>query len=458
MGRHNTSFQKTEYSNKRTQTDLPIINSEMSTSFLASIEKLRGRDNYSTWKFSIENYLDLEDLSKCITDEETDAKKNAKAKAAINLSIDKVNFVHVKSAKTVKEVWENLKTTFEDKGAVCKVTLMRKIVNTKLESCDSMDVYVSEIMSTAQKLTEVGFEVPDEWLAIFLLSGLNDDYMPMIMAIESTDKKLSSDSIKTKLLQETNSTTNSEKAFFAKGRLNNKRKEIICYSCRQKGHKSTSCPEKPKKSDGKKSQKQEKNGKSDEVAFSAVFLSGNFRNDEWFMDSGATRHLTMRSDWMKGEKQFGIQPIRAANNEPMDVECSGAVDFNVIVNGKSTNVQFKDVLCVPKLTANLLSVSQITAKRKIVVFNSRGCVVKDEDGTILATASLVNGLYRLDGSSEMVLASIASNGPNVSNSMELWHRRLGHLNPADMNKMRNGGVDGMSFEGNEQSRVDVSTV
>lgn len=81
MGRHNTSFQKTEYSNKRTQTDLPIINSEMPTSFLASIEKLRGRDNYSTWKFSIENYLELEDLSKCITGEETDAKKNAKAKA-----------------------------------------------------------------------------------------------------------------------------------------------------------------------------------------------------------------------------------------------------------------------------------------------------------------------------------------------------------------------------------------
>lgn len=453
MGKHNASF-KQIFSNKRTQTDLPISNSEMSTSFLASIEKLRGRENYSTWKFCIENYLELEDLSKCITGEETCAKKNSKAKAAINLSIDKVNFVHVKSAKTVKEVWDNLKATFEDQGAVRKVTLMRKIVNTKLENCNSMDVYVSEIMSTAQKLTEVGFDVPDEWLAIFLLSGLNDDYMPMIMAIESTDKKLSSDSIKTKLLQETNNTSSSEKAFFAKGRQNNKRKEIICYSCRQKGHKSNSCPEKSKKPDGNKSQKHEKNSKSkDESAFSAVFLSGNFRNDEWFMDSGATRHLTMRSDWMKGEKQFGIPPIRAANNEAMDVECSGAVNFSVIVDGESRKVQFKDVLCVPKLTANLLSVSEITAKQKIVVFSSRGCVVKDMDGTILATASLVNGLYRLDGSSEMVLASIAS---NVSNSMELWHRRLGHLNPSDMSKMKNGGVDGISFDGNEQNIACVA--
>lgn len=85
---------------------------------------------------------------------------------------------------------------------------MRKIVNTKLDNFESMDVYVSEIIATAQKLMEVGFEVPDEWLAIFLLAGLSDSYLPMIMAIESTDKKLSSVSIKTKLLQETSSTAN----------------------------------------------------------------------------------------------------------------------------------------------------------------------------------------------------------------------------------------------------------
>ena len=185
---------------------------EMSSSLLSSIEKLRGRENYSSWKFSIESYLALEDLSKCITGEETDAKKNAKAKAAIILSIDKVNFVHVQGAETPKDVWKRLMDTFQDTGAVRKVTLMRKIVNTKLENCESIDVYVSEIMSTAHKLNEAGFTVPDEWLAIFLLSGLSDDYLPMIMAMESTDKKLSSDMVKSKLLQETTKTVSNAEA------------------------------------------------------------------------------------------------------------------------------------------------------------------------------------------------------------------------------------------------------
>lgn len=151
--------------NKASQTE-SIEKTTMSTSLLSSIEKLRGRENYATWKFSIENYLALEDLSECLTsaDASKDAKKDAKAKSAIILSIEKHNYVHVTAAKTAKEAWTSLKTTFEDNGAVRKVTLMRKIVNTKLIECNSMEVYVTEIISTAQRLNEIGFTVGDEWL------------------------------------------------------------------------------------------------------------------------------------------------------------------------------------------------------------------------------------------------------------------------------------------------------
>lgn len=426
----------------------------MASSILASIEKLRGRENYSSWKFSMENYLALEDLSACVTGNETDTKKNAKAKAAIGLSIDKTVIVHIKSAETAEEMWNNLKSTFEDSGAVRKVTLMRKIVNTKLESCASMELYVSEIISTSQKLVDVGFSVPDEWLAIFLLAGLTDDYLPMIMAMESSEKKLSSDSVKTKLLQETASgSTIEEKAFLAKNRGQVRRKrDLICYTCKRKGHKSVNCLEKTKKSnenDGSKVDKAGKNG--NQVAFSAVFLSGDFNRNDWFIDSGATRHLSMRSDWMADKNMQVKSSIRAANNETMEVECSGNVDFTVSLNGKCSTVNIQNVLCIPKLTANLLSVSELTAKAKTVIFTSKGCEIRDTStGKLLATATEVNGLYKLDGECVMAFAAMESA------TMDIWHRRMAHVNSSDLIRMKNGGVVGIEFAENYENVACVS--
>lgn len=424
------------------------ITFEMSTSLLASIEKLNGRENYSTWKYSIENYLALEELSKCLDGTETDMKKNAKAKAAIALSVDKSVFVHVKSADTVKNMWENLQSTFEDKGVVRKITLMRKIVNTKLESCESMETYVSEIMSTAQKLTDLGFTVSDEWLAVFLLCGLTEEYQPMVMALEGLGKTLSSDSIKTKLLQET-STVTDEKALFAKKGSKFRRKgDVSCYTCKQRGHKSFQCPTKSSDS-GAKTDSKEKNKAL--FAFSAVFLSVKYNEHEWHLDSGATRHMTMHEGWIEGTKRYGYGDIRAANNDMMKVICSGDVSCRVNVHGKSSGVTMKDVMCVPGLTTNLLSVSQMTSKGYSVIFLPDMAEIRDKHGSLIATATEVDGLYRLD-----VDRGTAFTATGKNDSMELWHRRCAHLNLADLRRMRNGGVNGMSFVDSEKSEACVA--
>lgn len=52
-----------------------------------NIEKLKGSDNYHTWKFAMNNYLEMNDLEKCIIDPvtETDEKKLKKAKNVLSL-------------------------------------------------------------------------------------------------------------------------------------------------------------------------------------------------------------------------------------------------------------------------------------------------------------------------------------------------------------------------------------
>lgn len=217
---------------------------------LSWIEKLKGRENYSTWKFAMENYFEHEGLQKCIDGSERDAAKLSKAKTTLNLSIEKENYVHVLNAKTAKEAWDKLKETFEDNGMTRRISLMRKIVGIKLENCKSMEHYVSEIISTAHKLNEIGFAMPDEWVVTFLLTGLTDEFGPMIMALENVSDELTSDEVKSKLLQQ-GTRSQGRKAQYESSAMVGAKKEIVfrCYSCNEKGHKSYNCKNKPKSSD-----------------------------------------------------------------------------------------------------------------------------------------------------------------------------------------------------------------
>lgn len=65
-----------------------------STNSLPSIEKLVGRENFSTWKFAVKTYLEHEELIDCLDGKEKCEKKISKAKTKIILLLDPIN-IHV---------------------------------------------------------------------------------------------------------------------------------------------------------------------------------------------------------------------------------------------------------------------------------------------------------------------------------------------------------------------------
>lgn len=79
-----------------------------SSNNLPAIEKLIGRENFSTWQFAVKTYLEHEDLLNCILGTETDINKVSKAKTKIILLLDPVNYVHVQECTNAKEVWDKL--------------------------------------------------------------------------------------------------------------------------------------------------------------------------------------------------------------------------------------------------------------------------------------------------------------------------------------------------------------
>ena len=182
---------------------------------LPSIELLMGRENWSTWKFAVQTFLELEDLWETVkpvqnadgTFGNVDAAKDKRARGKIILLLDPTNYVHVRETKTASEAWTRLEAAFEDSGLTRKVGLLRKLITTNLASCDSMETFVNGVITTAHQLRGIGFDINDEWVGTLLLAGLPEEYRPMIMALENSGLAISADVIKTKLLQETTQVT-----------------------------------------------------------------------------------------------------------------------------------------------------------------------------------------------------------------------------------------------------------
>ncbi|KAI8120544.1 hypothetical protein CVS40_8203 [Lucilia cuprina] len=150
------------------------------------MEKLVGSENWSTWCFALKAQFELENLWCCIEGTCEDAVKETQARCRIILAIHKDLYVYVQEALTAKEIFEKLKNLFQDSGLDRRIGLLRKLCSIQMMECNSVAHYVSEVVSTAQKLNGIGFGVSDEWIASILLKGLPAEYNPMIMSMESS--------------------------------------------------------------------------------------------------------------------------------------------------------------------------------------------------------------------------------------------------------------------------------
>ena len=98
-----------------------------------------------------------------------------------------------------------------------------------------------------------------------------------------------------------------------------------------------------------------------------------------------------------------------------------ALEF-ALEKGQPVSVLLTEVLHMPKLSANLLSVPAVIAKGYQVTFESDGCCIYKPDSSPLAFGHGLNGLIRLN-----IFKQSMSMLATATLPIEIWHRRLGHL-------------------------------
>lgn len=412
---------------------------------IIEIEKLTGRDNYHRWTFAVEHAMKLQGFWKSVLGTETNEDKKEKATSRLVLYISSNLYVHIQGITTAQDIWDKLKTMYDDSGLTRRCGLLRKLTTTQLLNCGGISEYVDTIIDTAQKLNQIGLNVDDEWVGSLLLSGLPDHFAPMIMAIESSNIKITADSIKTKLLQDfdtynnygTNSST-TESALHTrfKGRkvAADKGRKIVCYNCKKEGHIAKFCK--------KKSCNAEKT--------LAAGLAVNFNSSEniWLVDSGATSHMTNRRDAFISFKPLDEENVVVvANNNTLKVKGVGDINVEQVLDGKTEDVSITNVLYVPNICANLLSVSQLVAKGFTIKFDDSECTIR-KNAQIFMKAHLNRGMFELN---------ILSKSKNMVNlSKEIWHKRLGHAADVNIEKLSRDETSGVDIEETSKSQICTS--
>jgi hypothetical protein len=224
---------------------------------------------------------------------------------------------------------------------------------------------------------------------------------------------------------------------------------VRCFNCNKVGHKQYDClnnktkerkdgnkTEANKKGDNRKElrKKEDKSSsfKRSKGSSRVTALSASSNSDAWYIDSGATTHMTNRKVWLDNYSDCGSKEIRIANGDKLH----GFGQGNVVKTSDNSECGvINHITYVPKLSTNLLSVITMVRRGMIVNFSSKGCQIFSEsncniEGDVLASTLEIDGMYRL--CLEREIAHVT-----VERQMQvLWHKRLGHLSLNGMKQLR----------------------
>jgi transposase InsO family protein len=422
-----------------------------------SIAKL-DNTNYFVWKFKMKMLMVKEGTWNCIvTTAPTDTtkleewnRKDQQGLATIGLNVCDDQLIHIRNATTSKEAWTSLQDYHEKSTANSKVRLMKTIMRLRLEEGGDMEAHLGRINELFQQMVDLNIEMkPEDWKSATMLGSLPESYDTLITALESRkESELTSAVVQSKLIDEykrrkdRNGIVDGEASALKvthkhKKASNHKKKEKLCYRCGGPGHFANKCTAQVSDKENKSTVEKKVNLTTDRddyedtPARQEFMFAINGTKGGWFIDSGATSHITSNKALFDNLDTSFRHEVECASGKIIKIMGKGTVRIEVMNKFDKENVfEISDVYWAPTIVTDLISVDRLNDKGVGVNFTPSKRVEITLKGQQIAVGFGYGGLFLLKQVKKALIThdKTDENAESASHSgcIHEWHRILGH--------------------------------
>ena len=186
----------------------------------------------------------------------------------------------------------------------------------------------------------------------------------------------------------------------------------------------------------------------------------------WLINSGASRTICSHQAWFSHFTPLSHHMrVVLRDNSTIPTMGTGHLNVRMFAKGKWINSVLQDVLYMPDLHGNLLSILHLMCHGAEVCFLGEDCHVYDQCKSLILEGGLHNNLYVMKMQvADLVATNVAiSDTPHMdttllpdhalttcltssTGSLDLWHHCLGHLHTNAITHMADKGlVTGMTI-------------
>jgi predicted aspartyl protease len=419
-------------------------------------------ENYHIWAARMEAYLEANDLWEAVeedyevlplSDNPTMAQiknhkerktRKSKARATLFAAVSEEIFTRIMTIKSAFEIWNFLKTEYEGDERIRgmqALNLIREFEMQKMKESETIKEYANKLISIANKVRLLGSELSDSRIVQKILVTVPERFEATITSLENTKDMLKltvAELVNAMQAQEQRRMIRSEGsvegALQAKlknynGGRNEKRNQssntslfspcpyckknnhtpdrcwwrpdVKCHKCGQLGHVERIC-----KAQHQGEAKAVEDQTLEEQLFVASCFATNTTRESWLIDSGCTNHMTYDRELFNDLDETTISKVRIGNGALIEVKGKGTVAIESLSGLKLIS----DVLYVPKINQNLLSVTQLLENGYKVLFEDKKCVIKDANNIEMVNVQMKGKSFALDLINEEQHAAVNKEG------------------------------------------------